>query len=832
MGIFSRTKKTQIEPETNQKKEPLESFVRLNDIGVKSQSELIDSTIRKQVFNYQDFQCNQFDEEGNYFTSEFNIQSTVGRLKSLYAREPWVYATASLIARTLSSLDFKVYDVASDKELPNHPLNNLVNKGNYINSAKARDWSAFLDLSLGGNFFFATDESYTQAFGLPIEYATPILREIRTEQDKKDIIAVGPIKEIKVSENNVMIFNKTTIPMEQIIHVKLPNPYNPFYGLPMYAAAARPILLDRYKNEFESAFYLRGGSNTGVIETEKDISRTRMERLVRTFEQAFTGRRNWWRQLFLPAGAKWVNSSLSMTEMQHLEGLRENRLTLLSVLGIPPSQVGIVQDVNRATSETQESAFWQNTIVPLSYFIASGWNNSFVVKTFYKNKVYVAPDLSGIEALEGSLLNKAEVVNQTKTVLTINELRELLNYPQLKETDPRGSMFVSEVERGFHVFSQDMNTDLLGPTPEESKALNYGTTEDSTGQYRHVHYAEWDNEGNGTTTGKVQGDGPNHTHEIKEWKVLAAGDDYHDHGSIKKDTDPKSLARKRLKAQVTNDQKNIEDTYTKKFINSFDQYLKVLFAQTRIALREKKDVASYLLIGQEKRLKAYVENIIPILSESMELGFTMGQRNTKRLTRLVTKDFVFSDVDENALDVIRERTRDDQRKILVERHISQFKDSESSIDNTRTEGIMSLIEEGLEQGKTTEEIAKTIEVDYIEAYRDQFFTIARTETLTAVSQGIAWNNEALQNIYTNVGKTWIHVGDVASNPDARKEHDRFEDEGKDGVVTSDFEWVNPTTGGKLRYPRDPQAPAGDTINCRCSMASVIMDGAQSRADLI
>ena len=59
----------------------------------------------------------------------------------------------------------------------------------------------------------------------------------------------------------------------------------------------------------------------------------------------------------------------------------------------------------------------------------------------------------------------------------------------------------------------------------------------------------------------------------------------------------------------------------------------------------------------------------------------------------------------------------------------------------------------------------------------------------------------------------------------------FENEGVNGVVTSDHVWVNATTGGRLQYPRDPSAPAGDFINCRCSMVSVIGKTSNSNAEM-
>jgi hypothetical protein len=82
----------------------------------------------------------------------------------------------------------------------------------------------------------------------------------------------------------------------------------------------------------------------------------------------------------------------------------------------------------------------------------------------------------------------------------------------------------------------------------------------------------------------------------------------------------------------------------------------------------------------------------------------------------------------------------------------------------------------------------------------------------------------LREVFTKVKKQWFHVGDVGTNPDAREGHAEFESL---GAVDEDYKW-----GGVLDYPRDPDAPADEVINCRCSMVSVIPEDAQSNAEVI
>jgi hypothetical protein len=146
---------------------------------------------------------------------------------------------------------------------------------------------------------------------------------------------------------------------------------------------------------------------------------------------------------------------------------------------------------------------------------------------------------------------------------------------------------------------------------------------------------------------------------------------------------------------------------------------------------------------------------------------------------------------------------------------------------------MRVIENGHQAGKTNEQIAKDIEDNFGESYGDQAFTIARTETLSAVSEGIAWHHETMKTIFSEVKKQWFHAGDATllggTNAEARNPHAKFELEGE---VASNHVWVNSETGNHLTHPRSPNGGAADVINCRCTMVSVIPPNATSNAGSI
>lgn len=723
-------------------------LVSLTEVG--KVTEAINQTIEQAVksIDYYSY-YEKTGREGNYFGTEFDIQATATRIKSAFTREPWVWATAQLIARTLVSIPFVVKNTQTKEIDEKHPLNQKLKLTNKIQDNTSMNWAGYLDLVLGGNYFLVFDEKYQEAMHVPVECVNLILQ---------DVSSTVP---------TVTITNPTTavqkeVPYENMVHFKYPNPFNPYYGISLYIAASRPIILERYKNEFEMGFYLKGATHHGVIETSEDISKTRLERLMRTYEQTYTGRRNWWRTIFLPKGAKWVSSGLTMTEMQHLEGLRENRLSFLAAIGVPPSKVGIVQDVNRSTSEDQDKTFYENTIVPLAMFVAAGWNNSNLVKNIYSGKVYVEPDFSNIEALQGSLIKKGEKAKAVLDTWTIDEIRKNV-YGMEPIGDERGSKLVAEIK-------SSSNNPLGQLSAEPIPTITPGVITETS-------------------------------------------------------ADKPQLSISDTKTQAIDSQERIEKRFRDDYAKGYSEYISEMLTVTEHALVDHKDVEKILKENEKHLGEVYAKATGVTLVKAMERGFSFANTQVKEISNVQSKAFMgkrkrISEVDQQAIDYLKEEQIDGKRATLVRRALESFK----GFNETRTKEILDMISSGLEEGLTYNQIAAKIREDYQETYKDQAHTVARTEILSAISQGISWNHEVLKEVFSEVQKQWFHVGDVGTNPDARMQHYEFEQE---GAVESDHKW-----GGVLEYPRDPNAGADQVINCRCSMVSVIPDSAYSNADVI
>jgi len=697
----------------------------------------IDAAVKK---SFNQLAYHHGDDQSGFFGSEFNIQSTASRFKAAYTREPWVWAAANLIARTLVSVKYKVVNVNTGEESTEHPILDRINSGNDIQGPIAIKWAANLDFILGGSFLIVFDDKFQQCEHVPVERFTIEIDE--AESGCNHITAF-----LVQSECGTKSWR---VPYERCLYVVFPNPYSAFYGMSLFTAASRPIILDRVKNEFELAFYLRGATNSGVIESSEDVNKSRLKILMKSFESLFTGKRNWHRQLILPKGLTWKPTGSNFSEMNHIEGLKENRLSLLASLAVPPSKVGLTEDVNRATSEAQDKDFWENTIKPLAVFQADSINQSHIIKKMFKGIFKIVPDFSDVTSLQGSLVTKGEDAKAVEPYWTLNEIRKEIFG---KSSVPDGDKLLSQMVQAPSPFGF-----LQAPT--QSPSLELEPIKD-------------------TTASQIS----------------------------------------RIKSQVTNSQERVSNQLAKDYKQRHEKYVDDKLSLVIAALKAGKDPAQI-----KDQTDDYVDSLFPVMDKARERGFSFSNSQSKSLSPRVARNgrkmptLRFSHQDQEAIDLLKSENTDGQRELLRRRMIESF----AGFDETISKQIMDMIADGKARGLTDTEIAANIRQQYGEFYPNQANTVVRTEILTAVSQGIESHQDVLKEVFTEVQKQWIHVGD--SGEHVRENHVGFEDEGPKEI---DYEY---TTG--LRFPRDPDADGSETINCRCSMVNLVPDTAESNADSI
>ena len=152
------------------------------------------------------------------------------------------------------------------------------------------------------------------------------------------------------------------------------------------------------------------------------------------------------------------------------------------------------------------------------------------------------------------------------------------------------------------------------------------------------------------------------------------------------------------------------------------------------------------------------------------------------------------------IDALRVNNAKGRRAILAARKLESF----VGISDTLTNDILDTVAEGLSENKTVQEIARDIDkYNLKEIIPNRSMVIARTEVLGAVSYGQKAAADDASELIPGLKKMWI----TARDDRVRESHQRLDGQ----IVDMDKKFKN-----GLEYPRDPQGPPGETIQCRCT----------------
>jgi uncharacterized protein with gpF-like domain len=146
------------------------------------------------------------------------------------------------------------------------------------------------------------------------------------------------------------------------------------------------------------------------------------------------------------------------------------------------------------------------------------------------------------------------------------------------------------------------------------------------------------------------------------------------------------------------------------------------------------------------------------------------------------------------------------------------------MSDTTTEKIMSIIEQGAKDNLSIGDVVKNIvdKITNVENIRSRAQTIARTESLTAVSIGQAAAMKDAAKFIPDLKKMWLTAGDDrvrGLKSSDQKDHANMHGD----VVKYDAEFTEPKTGEKIAYPRAPGGSAAMVINCRCTWVMLPSD---------
>jgi HK97 family phage portal protein len=151
--------------------------------------------------------------------------------------------------------------------------------------------------------------------------------------------------------------------LENVIHIKMPNPADPYRGMGPVQSVLADIDAAKYSAEWNRNFFINGARPGGIIKVDHKMQDAEFQDLIKRWQLQHKGVANAHRVAVLE-NADWVDTKFSMEDMQFVELRNLPRETIREAFAFPKPMLGTVEDVNRANAQAGKEVMAENHTIP------------------------------------------------------------------------------------------------------------------------------------------------------------------------------------------------------------------------------------------------------------------------------------------------------------------------------------------------------------------------------------------------------------------------------------------------------------------------------------
>lgn len=343
------------------------------------------------------------------FTQNSVAFSCVKEIASASAGVPWIL--------------FRKLPGGERREVPQHPLLDLLARPNPLQGKYELVESMVCHLYISGNAYMeAVGPTGGGPSGLPKELY--VLRPDRMKVIPDAVHYVGGY-EYTVSGNRV------EFPRDRILHLKLFNPLDDWYGLSPVQVAALAIDKLNSGDKWNASLLQNAAVPSGALTCKQRLTDDQFDRLKTEMRRQIQGVSNAREPLLLEQDLEWKELGISPKDMDWIEGLKMSALQVTQVFNVPPELVGLGPATYQNRKEARK-ALYTEVVCPFLNRLRDGLNNWLVPR--FGDDLFLDYDKDGIEALsedQEALWNR---VNQCE-FLTVNEKRHMVGFDDVTDGD-------------------------------------------------------------------------------------------------------------------------------------------------------------------------------------------------------------------------------------------------------------------------------------------------------------------------------------------------------------------------------------------------------------
>ena len=279
--------------------------------------------------------------------------------REAFAGNPVGYRCVRMIAEAAASIPWLLFE--GDDERDTHPLLDLLARPNPAQPGRVLMESFYGHLETAGN-------AYLEAVRL--EDGIRELHVLRPDRMRAVAGRDGWPEAYEYSVNGASLRFRQEGDVPPILHVKLFNPLDDYYGLSPLEAAGRGIDIHNAAANWNKAVLDNAARPSGALiyqggAGDATLTQDQFDRLKRELEQSYQGGANAGRPMVLEGGLDWKQMSLTPKDMDFIEAKHSAARDVALALGVPPMLLGIPGDNTFANYAEANRSFWRQTVIPL-----------------------------------------------------------------------------------------------------------------------------------------------------------------------------------------------------------------------------------------------------------------------------------------------------------------------------------------------------------------------------------------------------------------------------------------------------------------------------------
>jgi len=290
-----------------------------------------------------------------------------------YTTNALVYAALNYWIDALKQAPLRAYTGGRDNPEPIAPdedLARLVDRPNPYQSQPEFQSLCNLYYRLAGNAYILLDRDprgneIRAMYALRPDYVHIITARDAAAPTGYTLQGYAYITREKSGERHV-----TPIPVDSMIHVKMPNPADPTAGLapgigPLLSAA-RSVDVDNAYTKYLKLFFERGAMPPGMLNFDVDIDNETIARAQARFTEIYGGYEQWTKPFVTGPKAHWEQIGQNFKDMAADAIDYRNEVRILMAIGVPPILIGARIGLERSTYSNYEQArqaFWEDRVL-------------------------------------------------------------------------------------------------------------------------------------------------------------------------------------------------------------------------------------------------------------------------------------------------------------------------------------------------------------------------------------------------------------------------------------------------------------------------------------